>query len=208
MYIHNTTIGRNIVNIIYELQWTNERTHFFIEIYLSNFILERVAKGLMLVVCERWVRDGDRLLHINPKLFFDHSSTSFSSWLGLLNRGSLRAQALSQELALTRASCPQLTPTVTATRTDWNWLQLTNWLTRTDQLKPSVAPGYIIVSRPPASCGRTHLHRIQPRPQVKVIFQYPRPDAPASQFFCLFTQVHLLIDGSVEGQYVTETEKA
>ena len=29
------------------------------------------------------------------------------------------------------------------------------------------------------------------------------PDAPVSPFFCLFTQVHLLIVGSVEGQYVT-----
>ena len=27
-----------------------------------------------------------------PEFFFDHSSTSASSWLGLLNRGSLRAQ--------------------------------------------------------------------------------------------------------------------
>ena len=35
------------------------------------------------------------------KFFFDHSSTSSSSWLGLLNRGSLRAQALSLELVLT-----------------------------------------------------------------------------------------------------------
>ena len=47
-------------------------------------------------------------------------------------------------------------------------------LTRTDYPKPSVAPGYIIVWHPPASCGRTHLHRIQPRPQVKVIFRYLR----------------------------------
>ena len=29
-------------------------------------------------------------------------------------------------------------------------------------------------------CGRTHLHRIQPRPQVKGIFRYLRPDAPVS----------------------------
>ena len=30
----------------------NERTHFFIKIYLSHFILERVGVS---VVCERWV---------------------------------------------------------------------------------------------------------------------------------------------------------
>ena len=48
----------------------NERTHFFRKIYLSHFILERVAQGLMLVVCERWVGDGDRLPHIDPKFFW------------------------------------------------------------------------------------------------------------------------------------------
>ena len=36
----------------------NERTRFFKKIYLSHFILERVR----LVVCERWVGYGDRLL--------------------------------------------------------------------------------------------------------------------------------------------------
>ena len=46
--------------------------------------------------------------------------------------------------------------------------------------KLSVAPGYIIVKRPPASCGRTHLHRIQPRPRVKVIFRYLWPNEPVS----------------------------
>ena len=118
----------------------------------------------MLVVCERWVGDGDRLLHTDPK-FFCHSSILAV----LLNRGSLRAQALCLQAVLTLALVP-------------NWLQLRmelnlNWLT--DWPRPSVAPGYIVVWHPPASCGRTHLHRIQPRPQIKVIFRHPRPDAPA-----------------------------
>ena len=77
---------------------------------------------------------------------------------------------------------------------NWN----SNWLP-----KPSLAPGYIIVWRPLSTCGHTHLYRIQPCPQVKVIFRYLRPDAPVSLLFCLFTQVHLLIDGSVKGQYAT-----
>ena len=58
-----------------------------------------------------------------------------------------------------------------------------NWTlpaSNSNWLKPSVAPGYITVWHPPASCGRMHLHRIQPRPQVKVRFWYPRPDAPVS----------------------------
>ena len=50
----------------------------------------------------------------------------------------------------------------------------------TDCLKPSVARGYIIVWHPPASCGRMHLHRIQPRSHVKGNFQYLRLDAPVS----------------------------
>ena len=65
---------------------TNERTHFFIKIYLSHYILKRV----MFVVCEKWVGDKDELLYW-PKLFLAHSSISFASWIGFLNRGSLRA---------------------------------------------------------------------------------------------------------------------
>ena len=41
-----------------------------------------------------------------------------------------------------------------------------------------------------------HVHRSR-------YLRYLRPDAPVSLFFRFFTQVHLLIDGSVEGQYVT-----
>ena len=120
----------------------------------------------------------------------DHSSTSFASWLGCSTVGHWGPQVC--KLILMLASCPQLTPTVTGTElTDLNWL------------KPSVAPVYIFVWHPPASSGRTHLHRIQPRPQIKVIFRYLWPDAPVLLFF-LFTQVHLLIDGSVEGQHVTK----
>ena len=80
----------------------------------------------MFLVCERWVGDKDGLLFW-PRFFLTHSSTSFSSWLGLLNRGSLRAAKSSGcKLILTLSSYLQLTWTV--------------W-----------APGYTIVSRPPAS---------------------------------------------------------
>ena len=64
----------------------NEQTHFFYKKYLSHFILERVDVG-----CERWVGDGETLLHIDLSSS-DHSNISFSSWLGLLNRRLLRAQ--------------------------------------------------------------------------------------------------------------------
>ena len=56
----------------------------------------------------------------------------------MLNRGSLRAQS---PLSATGSQFGILSPT----DSNWHWL------------KPSVSLGYIIVSRPPASCGRTHL---------------------------------------------------
>ena len=46
--------------------------------------------------CWLYVRDEletETDCYIDPKFFFDHSSTSSSSWLGLLNCGSLRAQS-------------------------------------------------------------------------------------------------------------------
>ena len=92
----------------------------------------------------------------------DHSSTSSLSWLGCSTVGRWEPQALCLELVLTpRASYLQL-------RLELNW----NWLTQ------AICGTWLYVCRPPASCGFTHLHRIQPRPQVKVIFRHPRPDAP------------------------------
>ena len=69
----------------------NERTNSLLYKNISLTLYSQ--KGWCSVVCERWVGDGDRLLHIDPSSS-DHSSTSSSSWLGLLNCGSLRAQSL------------------------------------------------------------------------------------------------------------------
>ena len=66
----------------------NERTHIFIKIFLSHFIL-----GVS-VECERWSETGTDC-YIDPTSSSDHSTTSYASWLGLLDRGSLRATALS-----------------------------------------------------------------------------------------------------------------
>ena len=90
----------------------NERTHFFIK----NIPLTLYSRKGMFLVCERWVGDGDRLPHIDPKLFFRIPA-------GLLNRGSLRAQALCLELVLTPLASYlqlklELTPTATGSRTD------------------------------------------------------------------------------------------
>ena len=83
---------------------------------------------------------------------------------GLLNRMPSVCK-----LFLTLASCPP-----TDSNCNCNSNSALNWL------KPSVAAGYIIIWFPPASCERTHLYRIQPRPQVKGIFRYLRPNAPVS----------------------------
>ena len=111
---------------------------------------ERVAKGLMLVMCERWVGDGTDCYILTPSSS-DHSSTS-SSFCWAAQPGFWGHK-----------------PSV------WHWLSLrhlvsncdrnsncdcnSNWTllaSNSNKLKPSVAPGYIIVWHPPASCG----HRI------------------------------------------------
>ena len=143
----------------------------------------------MLVVYERWVGDGDRLLHIDTKFFWplQHFLRILA---GLLNRGSLRAQS---------------PPSATGSQFSILSLTVSNCNRNSKWPKPSVAPGYIIVSHPliPVGVFICHHRQIQPRPQVMVIFRYLRLDAPVSLVYRLFTQVHLLIDGSVEGQYVT-----
>ena len=102
----------------------------------------------MLVVCERWAGDGDRLLYLHQSSS-DHSSSSFSSWLGCSTVGHWGPKALCLPLVLSSASCPHLIQAV---------------------------------------C-------------VLIILLFNVHMFPL--FFRLFTQVHLLIDGSVEGQYVT-----
>ena len=82
LYTHiHADVSRNIMT-----NFKEQRTDFFIKIYLSHFILERVAKGLMLVMCEWWVGDGDRLPLIDPK-FFCIIAALLPHSAGLLNRG-------------------------------------------------------------------------------------------------------------------------
>ena len=79
----------------------NERTNFFIKIYISH---TSFSKGLMFLWCVRdeW-RQGQTailtqllLLTIARCVIFENPlSTSSASWLGLFNRGLLRATALS-----------------------------------------------------------------------------------------------------------------
>ena len=66
-------------------EWTN--TLLYKNIYLSHFILDSVGVS---VVCKRWV-ETETNCYIDPTSSPDHSSSSSASWLGLLNRGSLKA---------------------------------------------------------------------------------------------------------------------
>ena len=135
----------------------NERTHFFIKIYLSHFILERVD----VLLCVRGELETGTNCYILTQRSSDLSSTSSSFWLGCSTVGHW-----GPKLSVCR------------------WLSLrhlvSNWNCNSNSLKLYVTPGYMIVWHPPASCGRTHLHRIQPCQQVKVIFRYLLPDASVS----------------------------
>ena len=90
-------------------------------------------------MCERWVETGTDC-YIDPSFPLDHSSISFSSWLGCSTIGP-EGSALSQQ---------------------------------------------------------TGSHAGIPVPFLNVHL--------LPLFFGLFTQVHLLIDGSVEGQYITVSQ--
>ena len=102
--------------------------------------------------------------------FLSHSA-------GLLNRGSLRATSpQSCKLILTLASYLQLELQLEL-QLAWNWLsaylelQLTQTVCGTWLYNCLTSTSFLWVS---------HLHRIQPRPKVKVIFRYLWPDAPVS----------------------------
>ena len=110
-------------------------------------------KGCERVMCGRWVghwTDGN-ILTPNSPVF---SSTSFS-FCRADQPGVLRAQSS----AGTWFSLP---------RTATDWVQL------------SVAPGYTIVWRPPASCERPICTQFNPS-TLKAISCCRRPDAPVSR---------------------------
>ena len=127
----------------------NERTHFFIKIYLSHFILERVDVGYMWEVSWRW----------------GQTATYWS----------------------------QVLPTIAALLPYLGWVAQP-WVT--EGPKPSVCRWF----------SRGHLVpnwlqlQLELTQAVRGTWLY---NCLTSTCFCLFTQVHLLIDGSVEGQYIT-----
>ena len=177
IHIHNTC--GNIVNYNDNFnEWTN------ILLYKNMPLTLYSRKGW----CWLCVRGELETATYWPKVLL----TIAAFWLGCLTVGHWGPKALRLLLALKSASCPQMTPTATGTRTDSSHL----WHLVIFLFDAHLTPVGVCIG---------HYHWIQPHPQVKVIFQYLQPDAPILLFFYLFTQVHLLIDSLVKGQYVTLT---
>ena len=126
--------------------------HSSLEKYTSHTLFEMVAKGL----CERGKLETEQTATYWPPVPLSLVAL-LSRSAGLLNQGSWGHIALCWVLVLSTASYLQL-----------DWLQLTEL---------PVAPGYIIVWHPPASCGRHICTQFNPS-TVKVISWYLRPDAP------------------------------
>ena len=105
----------------------NERTHFFIKIYLSHLF----SKGWCWLCVRGELETGTDCYILTPSSS-DHSSTSSHSGCAA-QRGHWGPKAIFLPLALNSHLV------TTDSNCNWNWL------------KPSVAPGYIIVSVHPAS---------------------------------------------------------
>ena len=121
---------------------TNEHTS--LEKYTSHTLFEMVAKGL----CVRGELETEQTATYWPPVPLSLAAL-LSRSAGLLNRGSWGPIALCWELILSTASYLQLTDS-----------KLTELL---------VAPSYIIVWRPPASCERRICTQFNPS-TAKVIF--------------------------------------
>ena len=144
MYSHiHTNLSRNIIRKLYTN--FNERTNTLL---YKNIISHTLFSKGWCRLCVRDELETGTDCYIDPSSS-DHCSTS-SSWLGLLNRGSLRAQS------------PQ-----SAAGSHFGTFTPTN----------SNRPGHLIILL-------SHVHLLL-------------------LLFRLFTQVHLLIDGSVKSQYMT-----
>ena len=114
----------------------NERTHFFIK----KISLALYSRKGWCWLCVRGVLETGTDCYILTPSSSDHSSTSFSSWLGLLNRGSLRAQS-------PLSAAGSHAGILSSTDSNSNWL------------KPSVSWLYFCLSPICFRCSSAYLHR-------------------------------------------------
>ena len=119
IHIHNTNISRNIINN--NDDFNEQMNALLYKNIISHFILERV----MLVVCERWAGDGNKLLYWPQVLLTIAALLSHLGWVA--------------QPWVTEGPRPSVCRWVSIQHLVSNWL------------KPPRAPGYIIVSHPPAS---------------------------------------------------------
>ena len=168
----------------------NEQTNTLL---CKNIPLTLYSRKGWCFLCVRGELETGTDCYILTQSSSDHSSTSFAFWQGCSTVGHWGPQALSLQ-ADSHAGI--LSP---------NWLQLELELELTDWLPQAICGTWLYNCLMPTCFLWVYAYRIQPRPQVKVIFRYLWLDAPVLLFFRLFTQVHLLIVGSVEGQYVTQS---
>ena len=159
---------RNIFNTI------KMNGHSSLEKYASHFIWKGYERVIVWEVSWRLNKDCNILTPSSSS----YSSISFLfSWTAQLGAWG---PSLCWKLVLT----PR-----TGTLNSNSDLQLTDFL---------LHPGYIIIWRPPASCGITIHTQFNPS-TVKVIPRYLRPDAPV-----IYTDAFLIWQfGRVGGQYVT-----
>ena len=118
----------------------------------------------MLVLCERWVGDGDRpQILLTTAALLLHSGWAAQPWV-------------------TEGPKPSVPRWLSLRHLVPNCNLNSNWV------KPSVAPGYIFVWRAPASCGRTHLP-----PSPNSTTSTGQGDIPISSTGCTYFVVHPLI---------------
>ena len=187
LYTHiHADVSRNIMTTS-----INERTRFFIKILFLRFIWKGWCR-----LCMRGALETETDCHILTPNSSDHSSTSFSFLLGCSTVGqwgptpsvwswfSLQGHPISNYdcNSLHRTGCLELQLTQVVCGI---WLY--NCLTHTCFL-------WAYVSAPNSTTSTSQ-------------GDIPTSSIRCTSFFRLFTQVHLLIDCSVEGQHATKTRK-
>ena len=157
----------------------NEWTHF-LQNYTSHTLFAKGLRKGWCWVCVRGELETEQTTTYWTQVFLTIAALLPHS-TGLLNRGPEGPSPLSGAGTHSAGNC------------DWNWPEL--------QLNQTVC-GTWLYNWLTSTCfmWASHLHRIQPVHRSRWYSDI------FDRMHLLFTQVHLLIDGSVEGQYVTHID--
>ena len=141
----------------------------YVYIYMRKYTSHTLfSKGLILVMCERWVGDGTDVNILTPSSSDDSSTSSSFCWAA--QPGSWGPK-----------------PSV------WSWFELQLELQLTQAVRGTWLYNCLrSILLPIGVCIEfNHVHRSRWYPDI------------FDRMHLLFTQLHLLIDSSVKGQYVT-----